>query len=136
MSSATVHTYDGRHLCGIIFNGNLELGSGRTQVGVLLRGILEQAAINANCPADEAALEFLKDHTEVVAKIQEVKNEQINQIFGLNEKAEQEAQVTETTPPQTINEETYTETMLEERADQLEPSDQTESSSKQIITKN
>ncbi|NLJ94178.1 MAG: D-alanyl-D-alanine carboxypeptidase [Clostridiaceae bacterium] len=126
--SATVHTYDGRHLCGIIFNGNLELGSGRTQVGVLLRGILEQAAINANCPADEAALEFLKDHTEVVAKIQEVKNEQINQIFGLNEKAEQEAQVTETTPPQTINEETYTETMLEERADQLEPSDQTESS--------
>ncbi len=81
--AAAVHTYDGRHLCGIIFNGDIQLASGQTRIEILLRGILEKAAIDADCPDEQDTLVFLQDNPGIIEKIQMLKKSEINQIVQI-----------------------------------------------------
>ena len=68
--SATVHTYDGRHLCGIIFNGSLADQPGEFfSVSVLLRTLLEEGAKAANCPTETEAYQFLADNPQIAKEV-------------------------------------------------------------------
>ncbi|HHU52647.1 MAG TPA: D-alanyl-D-alanine carboxypeptidase [Clostridiaceae bacterium] len=68
--SATVHTYDGRHLCGIIFNGSLADRPGEFfSVSVLLRTLLEEGAKAANCPTEKEAYQFLADNPQIAKEV-------------------------------------------------------------------
>ncbi|HHT25345.1 MAG TPA: D-alanyl-D-alanine carboxypeptidase [Clostridiaceae bacterium] len=68
--SATVHTYDGRHLCGIIFNGSLADSPGEFfSVSVLLRTLLEEGAKKAECPTEKEAYQFLADNPQIAKEV-------------------------------------------------------------------
>lgn len=68
--SATVYTYDGRHLCGIIFDGSLTDSNNQyVDVSILLRGLLEEAAMVLSCPTEEDTYQFLADHPKVLEAI-------------------------------------------------------------------
>ncbi|NLJ70333.1 MAG: D-alanyl-D-alanine carboxypeptidase [Clostridiaceae bacterium] len=68
--SATVHTYDGRHLCGIIFNGSLADRPGEFfSVSVLLRTLLEEGAKAADCPTEKEAYQFLADNPQIAKEV-------------------------------------------------------------------
>ena len=68
--SVTVHTYDGRHLCGIIFNGSLADRPGEFfSVSVLLRTLLEEGAKKANCPTENEAYQFLSDNPQIAKEV-------------------------------------------------------------------
>ncbi len=67
--AATVHTYDGRHLCGIIFNGYLEGQAGASNTGMLLRGILEEAVIKAGSPSKTEVYAFLGQNPDILQGI-------------------------------------------------------------------
>ncbi|MGI6580344.1 MAG: D-alanyl-D-alanine carboxypeptidase family protein [Saccharofermentanales bacterium] len=68
--SATVHTYDGRHLCGIIFNGSLADQPGEFfSVSVLLRTLLEEGAKKAECPTEKEAYQFLADNPQIAKEV-------------------------------------------------------------------
>ncbi len=70
--SATVHTYDGRHLCGIIFNGSLANSSAVPNIAVLLRTVLEEAARKENCPEKADAVRFLAENPSLFNRVREV----------------------------------------------------------------
>lgn len=79
--SATVHTYDGRHLCGIIFNGRLSTSDTAPNIAVLLRTILEEAARQASCPQKADAVHFLAEHPDLLSQMREKIFEQTLNTF-------------------------------------------------------
>lgn len=73
--SATVHTYDGRHLCGIIFNGSLAEQPGEFfSVSVLLRTLLEEAAKQSEAPTEAEAYQFLSDNPDIANEVSGYQN--------------------------------------------------------------
>ena len=73
--SATVHTYDGRHLCGIIFNGSLAERPGEFfSVSVLLRTLLEEAAKQSEAPTEAEAYQFLSDNPDIANEVSGYQN--------------------------------------------------------------
>ncbi len=78
--AATVHTYDNRHLCAIVFDGRLKDG-GSTDISIILRAILEEAAVRANCPDFNDAYSFLAENPDLIREISDLEQADIREQF-------------------------------------------------------